>query len=708
VQPSTIRGAAGALATALSLVAIPSFITFPASAEEAEEEESIDRIVIKGEKLGGPGAFVATPKRATPNEPDTSQLLQLIPGGDVVDNGALSGQVQYRGMFGDRINVQVDDVYLSPGGPNWMDPPLHYAPRPILDHLEMDLGIASVSSGSESIGGSARAVLKSSEFGPSEEFIFNGDIEVGGRSADESFAGGGILSAANEHHRFHLLGSAELGDDYRVGGGGRVRPSEFKRYHYGGGYGVQLGDHLLGFDYRYNDTQETGTPVLPMDIRSIDTHLAKIDYQGRAGPVDLSALFSFNDIEHAMDNFDLRPPPGAGPTRWRRNDASSQGGGYSLAADFGLLNGNFELGVDGHLAEHDARITNPNNAAFFVVGFNDARKNRYGTWAEWTGGIDEHWDLELGLRYTRISMDSDEVDALPAQTMPPAMRLRDAFNGAGRKKSDDLVDAVLKLGFEPRSGLRLELAAGRKTRSASYLERYAWIPTQAASGLADGNNYVGDIGLDPEKAYEVTAAVEWTSDYGIYLAPRGFYRRIDDYIQGTPSSDPDVIAVSTLNGDPTPLEFTNVEAELFGVDVAYGAPLPWYFQLDGTLSYVRGKRVDIDDDLYRIAPLHGRTTLSHQREAWSVAVESVYAAKQKKVSGTNGEATSDSWGILNIYGTWDPTPWLGFVTGVNNVTDNKYSNHLAGTNRVDSSGVAAGDPLRAAGVSFFIRAVGRF
>ena len=291
---------------------------------------------------------------------------------------------------------------------------------------------------------------------------------------------------------------------------------------------------------------------------------------------------------------------------------------------------------------------------------------------------------------------------------PPATRLRDAFNGADREKSDDLVDAVVKLGFEPRSDLRLEISGGRKTRAASYIERYGWLPTQAAGGLADGNNYVGDIGLDPEVSYEAAAEIQWTGAMGIHLAPRAFYRRVNDYIQGTPSTNPDVIAVSTANGDPTPLQFSNVNARFYGVDLAYGADLPWDLQLDGTLSYVRGEREDIDDDLYRISPLHGRTTLTYQQTSWSVSVEGLYAAKQKKVSDTNGERTSDSWGTLNIFGSWDPWDWIGFTAGVNNVTDNDYNDHLAGISRVTSSGVDAGSAIPAPGVSFFARAVGRF
>ena len=41
-----------------------------------------------------------------------------------------------------------------------------------------------------------------------------------------------------------------------------------------------------------------------------------------------------------------------------------------------------------------------------------------------------------------------------------------------------------------------------KTRAPSYQQLYLWVPLQATNGLADGHNYVGDINLDSEKAYE--------------------------------------------------------------------------------------------------------------------------------------------------------------------------------------------------------------
>jgi len=669
-------------------------------------DPSIEEIVIKGQEPGTAELFIVTPKRATPNAPDAAAMMQLVPGGGVVDNGPLSGQVQYRGMFGDRVGIRIDGMDITPGGPNWMDPPLHYAPRMLLESLTVARGVASVSAGAETIGGSARARLKRSQFSEDEAFALAADAQISGRSVDASVAGGGILSLANDRHRFQLVGTAEIGDDLHAASN-RIVPTEFERYTYGGGYGLRMAEaQEIGVSYRHNDTGQTGNPALPMDIRHVNTEIGQFEFNGNWRGAELVANVYYMDVDHVMDNFGLRVPP-ALPANFRSSHATSSGLGYEATASLPFYDGALAFGTDGHLAEHDMHVSNPNSPAFFIRNFNAVDRDRYSLFGEGRRRLGERWNLELGIRYSLVRMDAGSVDALPAQMLPPPQRLRDAFNAANREKFDHLVDAVAKVSLEAWPGWRIELSGGRKTRAPSYIERYAWLPLEVTAGLADGNNYVGEIGLDPEESYLVDLGVEWRRANS-YIAPRAFYQWLDDYIQGVPSTNANVIVVSALNGDPTPLVFSNVEAELWGVDVPYALRLPLNVQLDGTLSWVRGKRRDINDDLYRIAPLRGRTTLSYLGNGWKVAVEGVYAARQSHVSATNGESPSGGWGVMNLFGTWEVRDGVELEIGVDNVFDDDYAPHLAGTSRVNSGGVSVGERLPGPGWSLYGRLAARF
>ena len=59
-----------------------------------------------------------------------------------------------------------------------------------------------------------------------------------------------------------------------------------------------------------------------------------------------------------------------------------------------------------------------------------------------------------------------------------------------------------------------------------------WLPLQATAGLADGRTYLGNLDLDSEVAHEVELGFDFVGSR-VRLAPRVFYREVDDYISGT-------------------------------------------------------------------------------------------------------------------------------------------------------------------------------
>ncbi|MEN8770831.1 MAG: hypothetical protein ABF267_06010, partial [Glaciecola sp.] len=55
--------------------------------------------------------------------PDMRDQLAQLPGLSINGNGAVSGIIQYRDMFSDRVNVQIDGSVITAAGPNGMDSP---------------------------------------------------------------------------------------------------------------------------------------------------------------------------------------------------------------------------------------------------------------------------------------------------------------------------------------------------------------------------------------------------------------------------------------------------------------------------------------------------------------------------------------------------------------------------------------------------------
>jgi len=656
--------------------------------------------------------------------PDSMDIIGRLPGAAVNTNGALSGQAQYRGLFGPRMNVLVDDMKVTPGGLNWMDSPMHYLPPGLTRQVALTRGIASVGSG-PGIGGLIEAQSKQAEFTSDHEFQTQGDF-VGSVMSNDGYAASGVIGGANVNHRVQVIGSYESGDDMDFGGG-TIGATEYERSTIGAGYGYRWDYNDIDLNYSYTNTDLTGTPALPMDIEFFKTNRLNFGGNTKLGVADVSARIFYTDIDHRMNNYQLRDapdnsalplPPFAGTER-RNVDVESDALGFTLKSNFSVGRGDLGIGIDGNFEEHSGLVQDPDVPPFFVENFNKASQDNVGIFAEYFTDLGDDWFVEIGFRYQRTESDADPVDAQPAQACDSGMAmpgsppcavaaLRDRFNTADRDQTDNNYEAVVRLDYSISDSLLLGFGYARKTRAASYIERYLWIPLEINSGLGDLNNYVGNVDLDSEISNQIELGLEWSFTHGNFN-PRLFYRYVDDYIQGIASTDPLVIGVSGMaNGDPTPMVFANTSAEIYGIDAPIRYQLTERFILNAMISYVRGKNKKLNDNLYRIAPLNGRLALTYNRTAWSVTVENVLAARQDKLSRTivldeprSSNEETPGWGILNLYAQWLSQSGLQLRAGIENIFDKDYTQHVAGFNRVTPSDVTFGNRLPGRGINVY-------
>lgn len=685
-------------ASAIALACLPA-----AAFAQDGDGALTDIITVTGFAPTTPLSSSVEPAASAPAGPDAVTLIARLPGAAAVGNGPMSGQVQYRGLFGPRLNVRIDGQAFDSAGPNLMDPPLHYAPMPLIDHIEVDRGVSPVRNG-PGLAGGVNAVLKRVDFTDSASPSLSYDLTLGGRSADSSYAAGGLVGLSTDTVRLQALASREQGDDLRYPGG-RIGGSGHERLVYGLGAGLRTGRHEFSLDARRQETGATGNAPFAMDIRFFDSDILQAGYRGEFDGFTVQVRLGQSDINHAMNNYDLRPAP-ASPMLYR--EALATGLTRTASADiaFDGLGGQWRFGLDSTAAEHDLVITNPANTAFYLHSLPDIEMDRSGAFAEWTGPI-AGWNSEIGLRIDRHDASAGTASTGPAVPAMPGM-LAMAFNMSPRSLQDDTVDGVLRLWRPLNEATTLRLTLARKTRAPGYVERFAWLPTEASGGLADGNTYIGDPGLVPETAWIAEAGLDWQTG-NAYARPTVFYRSIEDYIQGvaydgTPGIvDSPVEMVSAMNGDPTPLRFANTDARLYGFDMDFGVRLDAAWRLDGTASWVRGERRDIDDDLYRIAPPSLRLGLTRDAASWSATLETVAVAEQTHVSTTNSEAATDGFVLVNLYGSWAVRDGVSVSAGIENVFDERYRQHLAGYNRNSGSDVALGERLPGAGRSVGLR-----
>ncbi len=653
----------------------------------ADHDEEVD---VTGRYLDEQGIV----KPASMGVVDSAELLAELPGANLNANGLITGIAQYRGLYGDRVAVSIDGLKTVGGGPNAMDAPLSYASPLLLDNLSLERGISSVSSATESLGGHIHVAYNRGEFASDNSPTLSGSLQ-GNLSSNGNVSSSALrMVAASKHHKLALLAGLDDADDVNYPGG-KIIPSRINRQRYDVSYAYQRGQrHILTYAGRL-DTSDSGTPALPMDIRYIDTDLFGVRFSDKIASTSVDLSISYADVDHLMDNFSLRTAPNS-PMSFRANRATGDGYQWRLASTTPIGVGELRLGLDGENEHHDSTITNPNAAMFEVRNFNDVTRELWGVYAQWNQSFAGDIELETGIRLNRVELSANEVSArMPAAN--PMMQMNVGmlavdFNAADRTSKHNNVDAVLKLNKLVSDGLRGFVELAQKSRAPSYQELYLWLPLQATAGLADGRSYVGNTALESERSREINIGVVFRTTQH-WFSPQLYYKDIDDYIQGEPSTNAVANGVATMMSGSAALEFSNVEADIYGFDANWGVKLTDTLLLDGNLSYSRGKRSDTGDKLYRLAPLNGRIGLSYQSAQWTVQLDAVLVQSQKRVSAFNNERQSAGYGLANLKVDWQPRADLIITAGIDNVFDKHYQNHLSGTNRVASVDLAQGERL---------------
>jgi iron complex outermembrane receptor protein len=601
---------------------------------------------------------------------------------------------------------RVNGQRFATGGPNAMDPPLHYAPSILVESIEVARGVAPVSQG-PSLAGAVNAQLVQAQFTDSAAVTAHGRMAAQYRTVDDSYALGGLIALATDNWRVGLIASREEGEDYDFPEGTAVGTA-YERALYGVHAGLRVGEGEVFAEYRRSETGPTGNPPFAMDIVYFDTDFVQGGYRGAlAENVQLDLRLGHVAVRHLMDNQTTRQPP-ATTARATYADADTTTAEGSLR--FGTGNSYLEVGGDIELVDKFVRITDPTNVAFFIDAQPNLQSDRFGGYVQWRGDLGA-LQTEIGARLDHTSQKAGEPELGTAVPMGPR-NLANAFIAADRSYANMTVDAVVRA-WVPMNGITPRLTLARKQRMPSLLERFGWLPTEASFGLADGNIYVGSLGLDPETAWIAELGVDVEGDI-FSFRPTIFYRRIDDYIQGVPYDDTvgvvdsPVEMVAAMNGDMTPLRFANVDAELYGLDMDFALTPIESVELSGTASFVRGERRDIADNLYRVSPANLRLSALWRGEQISAGVELLAAAAQDEISLTNSEETSDGYAVVGLFGRFALLDAVTLEAGIENLFDTYFQPHLAGRNRVGASDVAVGERLPGYGRNGWVRLLAYF
>jgi iron complex outermembrane receptor protein len=708
-------------------LAIGVAFSIPALAQDAP---AMDEILISAERDKTAGSTTQVNaeelRRKGARSSDVASLLQDVPGVSFYGAGAVSSLPTIHGLADDRLRIKIDGMDLLAACPNHMNPALSYLDPSQVGAITVYAGISPVSVGGDSIGGSIVAETRAPEFAaPGQERLLKGELGAFYRSNNDARGANASATMATENISLSYTGAYSEADNYTAG-------KNFKNYTATGRAGermsrdevgstaYQTGNHTLGLAVKnanhlfevklgYQDMPEQLYPNQRMDLLDNEQKRVNLRWLGEYDWGKLEARVYHESVDHFMDfGKDKRFWYGAASGGAAAIDPITCGAmtatcaqgmpmyteskttGASLKADI-KLSATDLLRVGSEFQRYRLDDWWPASGSGMwpgtFVNLNDGERDRKALFAEWEGRGSAQWTTLLGLRYERVSMDAGNVVGYNPAGGGNQGRDANLFNAADHSRSDNNWDLSALARYTAHAGLDIEFGFARKTRSPGLYEAYPWSTWQMAALMnnfvGDGNGYVGNPDLKPEKAHKLSATFDWhDAERSRELKLTPYYTHVTDYIDAVQWNATTNAARTVLLRDQfTVLRYANHSAHLYGFDLSGKMPLAKSglgdLGVNGMLSYTRGKNRKTGDNLYNIMPLNAKLTLTQKTGAWDNALELIGVAGKNKVSEVRNEMKTSGYSLVNLRFShaWKQVR-LDF--GVENLFDRHYDMPLGG------------------------------
>lgn len=649
---------------------------------------------------------------------DAAQLLADVPGVSLYGAGAVSSLPVIHGLADDRLRITVDGMDLIASCPNHMNPPLSYLNPGSIGKLKVYAGITPVSVGGDSIGGTIIAETLAPEFASAGQSLLTKG-EIGGyyRSNNKAVGANVSASAATENFNVTYTGGFAKADNYRAGGNfknydatgraghtlGRdeVGSSAFETKTHTLGFAIKGGNHLVEAKLGYQEVPEQLYPNQRMDMLGNTQKRFNLRYLGQFDWGKLEARAYHENIDHFMDfGADKRfwygalsnsgingvpcSPIGSTCAAGMPMYSASKTTGFNLKADV-VLSERDLLRVGGLYQSYQLNDWWPASGGGMWPGtfdnIKDGQRDRAALFGEVESRFNPQWMSLLGVRFEQVK--SNAGNAQGYSTAPTAMgnQLADAnaFNARNHAHTDNNWDLTALGRYTANANSDIEFGFARKVRTPNLYERYTWstwtMATVMNNFVGDGNGYIGNLDLKPEKAHTLSATFDWHGadrSWGLKATP--YYTHVTDYIDAVKAS---TFAANRFNV----LKYANQSARLYGLDLSGHMPLAnsslGEFGVKGLINYTKGKNRDTGDDLYNIMPLNAKATLTHQTGGWNNAIELLAVKGKENISDVRNEIKTAGYSLTNLRTSYS---WkqVRLDFGIENLFDKAYAMPLGG------------------------------
>ncbi|AHM71550.1 TonB-dependent copper receptor [Yersinia hibernica] len=603
-----------------------------ADAGAAKKTHDADVITVTA-PLHSPLIIVTSPK--TPRQPvpasDGADYLKTIPGFAQIRNGGTNGDVVFRGMFGSRLKILTDGAEILGTCGSRMDAPTSYISPESFDLLTLVKGPQSVLWGA---GASAGTILFEREppHFTAAGIKGNASLLVGSNGRWDKNVD---VSLGNAQGYLRMMGNQSQAGDYQDGNGARV-PSQWDKWN---------GDMALGWtpdaDTLLELTAGKGDGEARYAGRGMDgSQFLRESWGGRFEKTNIGDVLDkieakvyYTYVNHIMDNHTLRTPQMmAMSSNLDRRTLGGRVMGTWLWQDFKL-----EAGTD--LQTNTHRKNKQGDWS------KNARFANYGLFSELTWRASEQDKLITGAR-----VDHHQVTNYVRADEPT----RSATLPAGFMRFEHNLAELPVMWY---AGL------GHTERFPDYWELFSpkFGPTGSSSAF-EGVKSEKTTQLDIGAQYNGKQLNGWMSAY---------LGRVNDFILF--KYNPNNLRISQAD---------NINATIMGGEMGAGYAFNDNWKADASLAYSWGENTSNNRPLPQIPPLEARLGLTFEAGDWSSTALWRLVSSQQRIALNEGNvvgkdfADSAGFGVLSANVAYKVTPQVKISTGVDNLLNKAYSEHL--------------------------------
>ncbi|MDD2288918.1 MAG: TonB-dependent receptor [Bacteroidales bacterium] len=643
-----------------------------------------------------------------------ANVLEEEPGVSRGGDGVWSTNINIRGFNEDRLVILIDGNRVETATD--LTASLSMVDVNDVERVEVIKGAQSSLYGTGAIGGIVNIISKQGYFG--RKPYVSSEVISGYTSVNRMFSNHASVSAGSRKWYLNLGGTYAKAGNLRTPDG--ILPnSQFNTSNISAKLGVRpLANHLFKIQYQRNWSWDVGVPggdAFPGPAKAtytdIGRHLLSASYRisnitEKWTTLELKYFTQYIAREVMMEpntvtqaslpngNVQRTTPEVFYPTGYHLTNGVQLQGTWELSDKNTLIAGvdvwsrKLRTGRDKYIRidilNPAGTIIKTNNVVRGETPIPESSFSSAGLFFQnETRFMDNRLTMILGGRFDGIRIKNQEgydVDYIimngERNDNPPSQRI--TFEKGTEYNISWSANAGFLYKLSGSTDLSLNLA--RAFRAPSLEERFKYI---------DLGNFVrlGDPALKPEKSYSADLGVRvWKSKFNLQAGV--FINRMNNMIVEMPGEFIFRLTADSKADTIPALVNANVRnALLYGADFKFAFNFSRNFVFFGTGAYVRGVALEADANLPLIPPLNGRAGLRYTWQAAGSAELSVFgAARQDKIA----EGEQETAGYYRLDFALNTKAFdLGFMkiqgfAGIDNITNNRYTNHLS-TNRGDIS-----------------------